>query len=69
MLLATVALGATAGMKVFFYLWSGLMVANGLFMALVLHRYAGGIMFIAIGVAFVVLRRYRLRRDGKRTFE
>jgi len=56
-------------MKFFWYLCSGLMVANGLVMALALHRYAEGIMFVAIGVAFVVLRHYRLRRDRNRTFE
>jgi hypothetical protein len=65
----TVELSGERALKVFWYLCSGLMVANGLFMALGLHRYAEGIMFVAIGVGFVVLRHYRLRRDRNRTFE
>jgi hypothetical protein len=65
----TVELDGERDVKAFWYLCSGLMVVNGLFMALALHRYAEGIMFVAIGVAFVFLRQWRLRRDRSRTFE
>jgi membrane protein implicated in regulation of membrane protease activity len=53
-------------MKVFTYLVSVLMIVFGLVKVLLLSSYLSGVAFIAIGIAFIAARRYRLRRDQDR---